>query len=159
MTEGKSSGWTGWRCSDASFTSFSTSSLVPFLACCEGVCTGLWDCVPSSANPYTDCREMGRRKETHRPYYLFLAVWKSTNFLPRSVALKFKALSTHAHTATSHWRFYKTTFKEADSLSFSGTCKERLITWSHTFLTLWGFFMRLHFLMSISVVLTHPGWR
>lgn len=33
-------------------------------------------------------------------------------------------------------------------------------TLSHfTFLILWGFFMRLHFLISISVVLTHPGWK
>lgn len=32
------------------------------------------------------------------------------------------------------------------------------VTEAHTFLTLCGFFMRRHFLMSISVVLTHPGW-
>lgn len=28
-----------------------------------------------------------------------------------------------------------------------------------TFFTLWGFLMRLHFLISISVVFTHPGWK
>lgn len=46
--------WSFWQMFGQIFTSFSTSSLVPFLQWCEGVCMGLWDCVPSSVKPYTD---------------------------------------------------------------------------------------------------------
>ena len=36
---------------------------------------------------------------------------------------------------------------------------EITVTAARTFFTRLGFFMRRHFLMSISVVFTHPGWR
>lgn len=69
------------------FTSFSTSSLVPFLQWCKGVCMGLWDCVPSSAKPYTDCGIEMRGERKWRKTYYFPAMIRYNNRKPQWIVL------------------------------------------------------------------------
>lgn len=66
------------------FTSFSTSSLVPFLQWCEGVCMGLWHCVPSSTRPYTDWAVRGEVEEVMEGenVHLLFGVDKACKQLP-----------------------------------------------------------------------------